>query len=324
VVDVRLGDRQPGTEIAVALRGNGRHRFQLPRHLGGRAPNLGQIAGIPLIVDPTPVEPVSFPAGSEHRVPEAKIGAALADLTRLLMYRKLCGARDIERARRVASETGVMLESALIDLGLVSERHLAEAFATLLTIPLMSKARIPKAAIFVTELKPTFLRKSRCLPIAVEGDHLVIALANPLDDFTKSAVASAVGMPVAIEVAVPIELEKALDDLYPDSIPITDLDDTGETGADSATDADTQRLIFASGTVTTASCTKSNRFRSQTQRRSYRGSKSCRNWTSPNVGCRRTAALNSGSAARTLTSAFRRSRRSTAKLSCYASSIAPL
>ena len=44
---------------------------------------------------------------------------------------------------------------------------------------------------------------------------LVLATADPLDDFTPAAVAAACGRHVTLEVAVPIELEAALERLYP-------------------------------------------------------------------------------------------------------------
>ena len=43
----------------------------------------------------------------------------------------------------------------------------------------------------------------------------VLATADPLDDFTPAAVAAACGRHVTLEVAVPIELEAALERLYP-------------------------------------------------------------------------------------------------------------
>ena len=46
--------------------------------------------------------------------------------------------------------------------------------------------------------------------------QLVLAAADPLDPFTHAAVAVATGRKVRMEVAVPIELETALNRLYPD------------------------------------------------------------------------------------------------------------
>jgi general secretion pathway protein E len=52
------------------------------------------------------------------------------------------------------------------------------------------------------------------LPIAATNGRATLAMADPLDVFTRNAVAAALGHPVGIAVAVPIELEAAFDRLY--------------------------------------------------------------------------------------------------------------
>ena len=46
------------------------------------------------------------------------------------------------------------------------------------------------------------------------SERATLAMADPLDVFTRNAVAAALGRPVAVAVAVPIELEAAFDRLY--------------------------------------------------------------------------------------------------------------
>ena len=58
-------------------------------------------------------------------------------------------------------------------------------------------------------------RRPRTAP-RLEHRGRVVALADPLDRFTQAAIAAATGRRVVPEVAVPVELEAALDRLYPD------------------------------------------------------------------------------------------------------------
>ncbi|MGH7114773.1 MAG: hypothetical protein ACREE9_09790, partial [Stellaceae bacterium] len=139
---------------------------------------------------------------------------ALARLGPALINSGAVDQRTLERARRVASETGGRLDRVLTQLGLVSERALAEALALLVGAPIVTPADYPDAALFVDRLKPKFLRKAHALPIADNEDGAVLAMADPLDVFTRNAVAAALGRPVALAVAVPIELEAAFDRLY--------------------------------------------------------------------------------------------------------------
>src|SRR5215831_13033002 len=137
----------------------------------------------------------------------AKLGVSLVDSGAI-------DRRTLDRARRVAVETGARLDQVLTQLGLVSDRGLAEALAQLIAAPLVSAADYPEAPLFHDRLKPKFLRRVRAMPIAASDDRATLAMADPLDVFTRSAVAAALGRPVAVAVAVPVELEAALERLY--------------------------------------------------------------------------------------------------------------
>ncbi len=139
---------------------------------------------------------------------------ALAKLGATLVESGAIDQRTLDRARRVANETGGRLDQVLTQLGLVSERGLAEALARLIGAPLVAAADYPPAPLFLDRLKAKFLRRARALPIAATEDCTTLAMADPLDGFTRSAVAAAVGQPVVVAVAVPIELESAFDRLY--------------------------------------------------------------------------------------------------------------
>ena len=167
----------------------------------------------------------------------------LSRLSDILLARGALDNRTLDRARRVAADTGGRLDRVLTQLGMVSERDLAEALAELVGSVLISPADYPEAPLFVDRLKPKFLHKARALPIADTPDNVILAMADPLDGFVSGSIAAALGRPVAIAVAVPIEFEAAFNRLYPES-------ESGQGGAhsgDIVTDAepseeDTERL----------------------------------------------------------------------------------
>jgi len=146
-----------------------------------------------------------------------------------------------ERARAVSRETGISVAQALIQLGLVSERSLAEGWSRLLNIRLTAAADYPDEPLLAERLRARFLRAARVLPVALEpgagGETLVLAMAEPLDDFTASAIRLATGLQIRIEVAVPIELEAALDRLYPEEKSVPEAAEPQDAVAD-----DTERL----------------------------------------------------------------------------------
>jgi general secretion pathway protein E len=151
-----------------------------------------------------------------------------------------CDQQTIERGRRVAAESGQRLDQVLIQLGLVTERGLAEAYSALLGVPMASPARYPQAPLFPERLAPRFLRTARALPLAVESDVLALAVADALDDFTPAAIAAATGHRVRLEIAVPIELEAAFTRLYPDGEPGDAA--TGDTDHGVGLEEDAERL----------------------------------------------------------------------------------
>lgn len=154
----------------------------------------------------------------------------------------VCDTIALERARAVARETGLSPAQALVRLGLVSERALAEAMAGLLGLPLAGPERYPNAPVLPERLRPRFLRAARCLPLALapttDGTGtLALAMADPLDAFCADAIALATGLSIHREVALPIELEAALTRLYPEE------DETPETTPEEqAAEDDTERL----------------------------------------------------------------------------------
>ena len=128
-----------------------------------------------------------------------------------------CDPRTIERGRGVAEETGQRLDKVLLQLGLVGERGMAQAYAALLGLPLADPARFPQdEPLFSEALAARFLRNARALPVEDDGTAVLVAVADPLDRFTPTAIAAATGRRVALLVGVPIELDAALDRLYPD------------------------------------------------------------------------------------------------------------
>jgi general secretion pathway protein E len=147
-------------------------------------------------------------------------------LSDILLRQGHCDQRTLDRAHRVADESDQRVDVILIQLGLVSERGLAEAYSSMLGLPIASPERYPSVEpVLPDRLSAGFLRHVRAVPVAVEGDTLVLAVADPLDPFTQSAVALATGRRVRLEVAVPIELEAALNRLYPEG-------DAADPGAD--------------------------------------------------------------------------------------------
>ncbi len=150
---------------------------------------------------------------------DSEVTSPIEAVVALLVAHGGCDGRAVNRGRHIATETGQRLDVVLIQLGLATERALADAFASHLGLRVVTAPRYPADPLFPERLSARFLRAARALPVAVENGRLVVAVADPLDTFTPQSIAVAAGLPVTLEVAVPIDLEAAFERLYPDAAP---------------------------------------------------------------------------------------------------------
>ena len=123
-------------------------------------------------------------------------------------------ATGLERAQRLHRESGERVEAVLTSLGLVSERDLAETLASLLDLPLKSAKEFPETPVFEGRLNRRFLKQSRVIPLEDRADGLVVAMADPLDEFAIEALSYAAEKPVLRCVAYPADIDAAYERLY--------------------------------------------------------------------------------------------------------------
>ena len=131
----------------------------------------------------------------------------------LLQWGKL-DQTALERADRAQSAHASSLRSVLPKLGLVSEPDLAAAMAQALGLPLVTAADYPQAPLFPDAISVRFLRERGVLPLAQSNEALALGVLDPLDSYAIDAVRLATGLEVSPRIAVPGDLEEALDRLY--------------------------------------------------------------------------------------------------------------
>jgi general secretion pathway protein E len=120
----------------------------------------------------------------------------------------------LERALKLRAESGERLSALLAKLGLVSERDLAEAIAAELDLPLIGAREFPEAPLYAERLSPRFLREALVLPVAEAAAGLVVAMADPLNGYAADAMRLISGKELLPRVALPGEIEAAIDRLY--------------------------------------------------------------------------------------------------------------
>ena len=135
-------------------------------------------------------------------------------LGEMLIERGKLDAAGLERALRLQQESGDKLGALLVSLGVVAQRDVSEALALQLGLPLIEAAGYPEMPILEERVSARFLRDSRALPLTEDEHELALAMADPTDTYTMNAFEMVTGRKVRPLVAIPSELDAALERLY--------------------------------------------------------------------------------------------------------------
>jgi general secretion pathway protein E len=162
----------------------------------------------------------------------------------LLIERGKLDAATLERALRLQQDSGERLGALLVTLGVVAQRDVAEALAAQLAIPLIDAASYPEFPILEETVSPRFLRETRALPVREDDTEVMLAMADPTDEYAIGAFAMVTGRTVRPMVAIPSDLEAALERLYGSgkSAQSQLLGDVEQRSDELAFDADVQQL----------------------------------------------------------------------------------
>ncbi len=136
-------------------------------------------------------------------------------LGEILIARGKLDHANLERALRLQEgEPREKLGVILGRLGLVSARDLAEALSERLGLEVATASEYPEIPVLEEQISYRFLREARALPLRETDDGIVVAMADPSDEFTVRSIAMVCGRPVVPRLAVVTELEAALERLY--------------------------------------------------------------------------------------------------------------
>jgi general secretion pathway protein E len=138
-------------------------------------------------------------------------------LGEMLLARQLVSAEDLERALELQKERGEKIGKILIDGGYCAARDVMATLAEQLNVPLTMIDGPPAVSPETEKLSPRFLRQSRCMPIALQDSSMTLAMADPLDFETLSAVRTFTGLRIDPVLAYEQEILDAVDKFYGES-----------------------------------------------------------------------------------------------------------
>jgi general secretion pathway protein E len=135
-------------------------------------------------------------------------------LGEILIERGKLDADGLERALRLQQDGGEKVGALLVTLGLCAQRDVAEALAAQLGLPLVDAKGYPEFPILEESISTRFLREAHALPVREDEHELALAMADPTDDYTIGAFRMVTGREIRPAVAIPSELEAAMERLY--------------------------------------------------------------------------------------------------------------
>lgn len=154
-------------------------------------------------------------------------------LGEMLLERQLVSSEDLQRALELQKERGEKIGKILIDGGYCAARDVMAVLAEQLRVPLITIEGPPAVSPETDKLSPRFLRQFRCLPIALHDSTVTLAMADPLDFETLSAVRTFTGLRVDPVLAPEQEILDAVDKYYGETDRAApDLDGDGQAAED--------------------------------------------------------------------------------------------
>ena len=166
--------------------------------------------------------------------------ASLKDrLKEILIRDKLISSEDLERALKEQKKTGEELNRILITLNLIDEDTLTHVLSEGLGYPPINISRLKIDPEVVKIIPQEVALKYQIMPISLMGDHLTLAMADPLNIFVIDNIKALTGYTINPIISRPKDLEKTIHKYYKEQeggitpaeifeAIIKDIKDTGE------------------------------------------------------------------------------------------------
>jgi hypothetical protein len=143
------------------------------------------------------------------------------DLAQWVVEEKLVTAEQLQRANELRRQTGVPLAMALLELGLVDERAIVDLVATRLGLPKaprkLYKLTVPPRALSL--IPQDYCWQYNVFPFGIDTAtrRLLVAVVDPADQETAESVRKLAKLDLALYVAGPRQIEKAIKRHYLDA-----------------------------------------------------------------------------------------------------------
>ena len=135
----------------------------------------------------------------------------------LAAYLTQRGALDelaVHRAQRAQKQSGERFDLVLTRLGLLPDVEMARLLADFLGMPLAEAKDLPQVPLLTEHLELNFLASNRLIPLAEQGETIVVATADPFNTDPIAAIGFLLGRPVEARLMAGSIVERAIKEIY--------------------------------------------------------------------------------------------------------------
>lgn len=154
-------------------------------------------------------------AGTDSETGQNGNKTARFKLGEMLISSGMITEEQLEEALRAQKRSKKRIGKILVEKGYLTERQLAEVLSRQLRIPLVSLARYRPMGEALRLIPKNVATRLELLPLAVvDKNHLMIAMADPLNVLAIDEVKMLTGMELEIGLTTPTEIERELEKFY--------------------------------------------------------------------------------------------------------------
>jgi general secretion pathway protein E len=135
-------------------------------------------------------------------------------LAAFLLERNALDELAVHRAQRAQKQSGERFDLVLTRLGLLPDVEMARLLAEFLGMPLAEAKDLPQVPLLAEHLELSFLASNRLLPLAEDGETIVVATADPFNTDPIAAIGFLLGRPVEARLMAASVVERAIQEIY--------------------------------------------------------------------------------------------------------------
>lgn len=132
----------------------------------------------------------------------------------ILIERGLITEEVLKKALATQEKTGEKLGEILLKMGLITEEDLYSALSEIYNVPYVNLEEVAIDSEVVRLIPEHISRRYRIIPIKLDGDRIVLAMANPVNIYALDDVRIITGREVEPVLASEKQINQALDRIY--------------------------------------------------------------------------------------------------------------